>query len=147
MKSKIEFSKKLGDLLDSKFRGPFGFKFGLDGILGLIPIFGDAITTGLSLVIVACAVMSGVGPAVIIRMFVNILIDNLLSKVPVLGLGLDFIWKANQKNLELFNRYHSAPAKTSRVSFSYILFWLLLCLCVLVGLIALSVYLFSLIWK
>ena len=46
--------RKLSVLMDSKFSGPFGFKFGLDGVIGLVPFIGDFISNVISLYIVFC---------------------------------------------------------------------------------------------
>lgn len=110
----------LAHLLDSKFRGPFGFRFGWDGLIGLIPGLGDLATTVVSGYIVARAAMIGAGPALLVRMLSNILIDNLISAIPLVGWLGDFAWKSNARNLELVRHHHAAPAEAARRSRAWI---------------------------
>ena len=87
---KLQRLKKLSVLMDSQFAGPFGFKFGLDGLLGFIPLVGDFVTSFISLYIVLQAALLGCGPSVILRMGLNILIENLIDVLPVFGNFFDF---------------------------------------------------------
>ncbi len=92
----------LADLFDDRFRLPgTGRRFGLDGILGLIPGFGDAATGAVSLYLAAEALRIGMPISKVLRMGVNVGIDVVLGAVPVLGDLFDFAWKANQKNVRL----------------------------------------------
>jgi hypothetical protein len=101
----------LSTLLDTKFEGPMGFRFGLDGLLGLIPLVGDIVTSGMSLYIIAQAAMMGVGPSTLIRMAINVGIENLFDMIPVLGNFFDFYWKSNTRNLKLIEKHLSDPAR------------------------------------
>ncbi len=108
--------KRISELLDTKYSGPFGIKFGLDPILGLIPGIGDFVTTVLSFYIIFQAYMIGVGYSVLIRMCVNVLLENLIDMIPFFGNIFDFIWKSNTKNLELLNKYIQSPDDQRLVS-------------------------------
>jgi hypothetical protein len=118
--------KKLEDLsilLDHKFSGPLGMKYGLDAVIGLIPGLGDLITTGFSLYILSIAVSLGAGPSIILRMGTNILIESVIDLIPIVGNIFDFYWKANLKNLELLKRHIESPVREaikSRVILSLI---------------------------
>lgn len=103
--------KKLALLLDAKFEVPGGFRFGLDALLGLIPVLGDVITVGFSLYILFQSWMMQVPNWVLARMLLNILIETLVDMIPVLGNIFDFFWKANQKNVEILNNYFHLPQK------------------------------------
>ncbi len=105
----VQNIKRISELLDTKFTGPFGIKFGLDPILGLIPGIGDVVTTLLSIYIIFHAYLMGVGPFVITRMFVNILVESFVDMIPILGNIFDFVWRANNKNLKLLERYKESP--------------------------------------
>ena len=106
----------LADLLDTKFKGPFGWRFGLDGLLGLIPGAGDLLTNIFSGYIIAQAVIQGYPLSVIARMGLNLLFENLVDAIPLLGNIFDFFWKANSKNVELMRRYQQDPTKVKRRS-------------------------------
>ena len=77
---------------------------GLDSIIGLVPGIGDAITALISAYIVLEAWRFGLPRPVIMRMVSNILIDAAIGAVPVLGDLFDVAWKANMRNVELFNK-------------------------------------------
>lgn len=103
--------KGLSTLLDTKFEGPMGIRFGLDGLLGLIPLVGDVVTSGMSLYIIAQAALMGVGPSTLVRMAINVGIENLFDMIPVLGNFFDFYWKANTKNIQLIENHLNDPAR------------------------------------
>ncbi len=113
--------KKLAIFLDSQFEGPFGFRFGWDGLIGLIPGIGAILPAVVSLYIVVRAIMLRVSFVTVLHMIVNVLIDTVLSMIPVFGQLADFFWKSNLKNLELMDRYFTAPASTVRNSALYLI--------------------------
>lgn len=91
--------------LDERFRVPgTNWRLGLDGILGLVPVIGDAISGLLSLFIVARAAAMGVRIRVLFRMLVYLALDLLLGTLPVLGDLFDIGYKANAKILSLLRR-------------------------------------------
>lgn len=106
---KLKHLKTLSHLLDSKFEGPFGIRFGLDALLGFIPVLGDIITTIVSVYIVVQAALMGAGPSLLIRMAINLAIDAIIDIFPFVGNFFDFFWKANNKNIHLLERYLENP--------------------------------------
>lgn len=106
----------IADLLDTRFKLPNGWRFGWDGILGLIPGLGNIVTDIFSFYILFRAAILGCPPVVIFHMALNVVIDNIIDKVPFFGLFFDFIWKANIKNVALMDRYFAQPEKTRRSS-------------------------------
>ncbi len=98
--------------LDERFRIPGTcWRAGVDGIVGLIPGIGDAITTTLSVYIVLKAQRLGVPKAMLRRMIWNILVDGVVGSLPLLGDLFDMHWKANRKNIFLLNEYLAAHPK------------------------------------
>ncbi|MEL7486856.1 MAG: DUF4112 domain-containing protein [Pseudomonadota bacterium] len=95
---------RLARLLDSQFN-LFGFRFGLDGLIGLIPGVGDAATAILSIYIILEAARAGAGFGLILRMIVNVLIDLVIGAVPVLGDLFDFAFRSNAINARLLHDY------------------------------------------
>ena len=137
---KLQRLKKISVLMDSQFSGPFGLKFGLDGLLGLVPVVGDFITSFISLYIVLQAALLGCGPSVILRMGLNLLIENLIDFLPVIGNFFDFLWKANNKNILLIEQHLSDPLSTtlkSRLTLGLVAFVIL---AILIGSVALTVF-------
>ena len=127
----------------SPFAGPFGFKFGLDGILGFIPLVGDFVTSFISLYIVLQAALLGCGPSVILRMGLNILVENLIDVLPLLGNVFDFIWKANNKNISLLEQHLSNPLQATYMSRLILGLVAFVILALLIGSVALTIYLFK----
>jgi uncharacterized membrane protein len=104
--------RRLAIFLDSQFELPFGWRIGWDGIIGLLPVVGDTITNILSFYILYKGAMIGCPPSVVLRMGLNVLIDNLVDTVPIFGNIFDFMWKSNLKNVDLLESYLSQPHKT-----------------------------------
>jgi hypothetical protein len=96
----------LSHVLDDWFRVPgTSIRFGLDGIIGLVPGLGDIIGGLASTVIVVAAWVRGVPYVTLLRMVVNIGIEVLLGTVPLLGDAFDIAWKANRRNYALIVRH------------------------------------------
>ena len=84
---------------------PLGrWSFGLDGILGLIPGFGDLAAGIIASYIVARAARAGVPRAALARMMMNVAIDTLLGSVPIVGDIFDFLYKSNSMNLRIYQQ-------------------------------------------
>jgi hypothetical protein len=98
----IERLRRLAYLLDDRFRIPgTRYRIGFDGLIGLVPGIGDAVTTLLALYIVLEARRQGVPVGKLGRMGLNVGIDAVLGAVPLLGDLFDVAWKANRRNLAL----------------------------------------------
>lgn len=70
-----------------------------------MPGLGDFVTAGVSLLLLVEASRQRVPAVIIGRMMLNILADLAIGAVPFLGDIGDFIFKSNQKNLELLKRH------------------------------------------
>lgn len=124
----LQHLRDIGKLMDSEFRGPFGFRFGLDGLIGLIPVIGDFITSLFSLYIIGHAASLGCGPTTLVRMGINLLVENAIGVIPVFGNLFDFYWKANLKNIQIIESHLANPVREtirSRVVVSFICFTIL----------------------
>ena len=96
-------ARKLAVLLDAQF-SLMGFRFGLDGLIGFVPVVGDTVTAAAALYPLYVAKKHGLGNDVIARMGVNVAIDYLGGLVPLLGDLVDVAFKANLKNLALLEK-------------------------------------------
>jgi hypothetical protein len=100
----------LSHLLDDWFRIPgTSVRFGLDGIIGLVPWAGDVLAGLASCIIVIAAWFRGVPYVTLLRMVVNLGIDIVIGAVPVLGDVFDIAWKANRRNYALMTRHLQQP--------------------------------------
>jgi hypothetical protein len=89
-------------LLDEAIRVPgTNFRVGLDPILGILPIAGDAVATILSLYPVVEAYRLGVPKRTLATMVTMVAIDAFAGSVPILGDVFDAYWKANRRNYRL----------------------------------------------
>jgi hypothetical protein len=95
--------RKLAELLDSKF-SLMGIRFGVDALVGLIPVVGDSITTLIGLYPIYVAQQHKISFFIRGRMFVNLLADWLIGLVPLVGDIFDVGFKANLKNLRLLEK-------------------------------------------
>ncbi|MBY0522625.1 MAG: DUF4112 domain-containing protein [Gemmataceae bacterium] len=85
-------------------------RFGLDGIIGLIPVVGDVITAGFGLLMLQEATRLGVPKHKRAVMVGNYVIDVVGGLVPFVGDLFDFAFKANKKNLAILQK-HVAQVK------------------------------------
>ncbi|HET7323921.1 MAG TPA: DUF4112 domain-containing protein [Halococcus sp.] len=98
----LERARRVGTLLDEAIRIPgIGYRVGIDPLIGLLPVSGDAVGAVLSLYIVAEAARLGIPQKTLIRMLVNVGIDTVGGSIPVAGSLLDAVWKANERNVSL----------------------------------------------
>lgn len=92
----------LSRLLDSAFVLPgTNFRFGIDGVIGLVPGIGDLVSTALSSYIIWEARRLGLPRWKIARMIGNVAIDAAVGVVPFLGDAADVIFKANRRNMRI----------------------------------------------
>jgi hypothetical protein len=92
--------KRLEQMLDRQF-SLFGFRFGIDGIIGLVPFAGDVITSCMGLYIILEARRLGARNWTVARMLTNWGIDFAVGAIPVFGDLFDMAWRSNSKNLKL----------------------------------------------
>lgn len=141
--------EQLSRYMDGLFRIPgTGWRFGLDALVGLVPGVGDVATTAVSFYVLAAGVRYRVPKVTLLRMAANVAVDYLLGSVPVVGDLFDAFWKSNRMNVELLReRATATPEQAARARLGDWLFLgviVLVLLTLLVGSLALSLYLLSL---
>ena len=93
-------------LLDIAFIVPgTKIRYGIDGIIGLIPVVGDIIATALSLWLVREARALGAPWHVTARMLGNVAVQGVIGTVPVAGDAFDVLFRANMRNVRLLRRW------------------------------------------
>jgi hypothetical protein len=93
-------------LLDIAFILPgTNIRYGIDGIIGLIPVVGDIIATALSLWLVREARALGAPWHVTARMLGNVAVQGVIGTVPVAGDAFDVLFRANMRNARLLRRW------------------------------------------
>jgi hypothetical protein len=96
----------IAKLLDVAFILPgTKVRYGVDGIVGLIPVVGDIISTGLSLWVVYEARALGAPWYITARMLGNVAFQGVVGTVPVAGDAIDVLFRANMRNARLLRRW------------------------------------------
>ncbi|MBI5321135.1 DUF4112 domain-containing protein [Bradyrhizobium sp.] len=96
----------LAKLLDVAFILPgTNIRYGIDGLIGLIPVIGDIITTAISLWLVREARALGAPWHVTARMLANVAVDGVVGIVPLAGDAFDVMFRANVRNVRLLRRW------------------------------------------
>ncbi|MBK6932952.1 MAG: DUF4112 domain-containing protein [Saprospirales bacterium] len=105
----------LATLLDNQFRIPgTNVRFGLDGLIGLVPYLGDIAGFAVSGVLFSVMLKRGASPLILMRMMGNLALDAVVGAIPLLGDLFDFGYKANRRNVDLLRRYYAEPGQTQR---------------------------------
>ena len=96
----------LAKLLDVAFILPgTNIRYGIDGLIGLIPVVGDLIATAISLWLVREARALGAPWHVTARMLANVALDGVVGIVPLAGDAFDVMFRANMRNVRLLRRW------------------------------------------
>jgi hypothetical protein len=125
------WADKFVRVLDDGVRVPgTQVRFGLDAVLGFfLPTLGDAVTGAGSAALLFLALRERVPTVAIGRMLINIFIDTIIGSIPIAGDIFDVFFRANRRNLEIIERYHSDPdAAPSALDYVLVLGGLLLIL-------------------
>jgi hypothetical protein len=142
---RLERLRRLGYLLDNSIPIPgTNFRIGLESIVGLVPGVGDLVGGGFSIYIILEAARMGVPASLLARMGWNLVVDVVAGAVPFLGDLFDAGFKANMRNLALLDRHAQSPSRSRRASRRFVAGLVLLLFLVVVGAVALAVFLVQL---
>ncbi|MEQ8769252.1 MAG: DUF4112 domain-containing protein [Phycisphaerales bacterium] len=93
---------RLARLMDSEFQLPgTSVRFGLDPIIGLLPVVGDTVTLVIGTLIIREAIRQRLPRRVIMKMLVNLGIDWLVGLLPGIDIVFDAAFKAHERNAGL----------------------------------------------
>jgi hypothetical protein len=79
--------------------------FGLDSVIGLVPVLGDLITAAMGAYMVWEARNLGMSKWALTRMAANVGIDTLIGAIPIVGDAFDLVWRSNSKNLRIIRKH------------------------------------------
>jgi hypothetical protein len=126
--------------LDSSLRVPgTTLRVGWDGVLGLVPVVGDAAGLVLSLVVLAKGMTLGVRRWTLARLVSVAVADALVGLVPVVGMLGDLAFKANERNLRTLRRHAADPPAVEKESRRFVITTVAVVLAVVVAATALVV--------
>ena len=97
--------ERIARLMDNAVKIPVIGPVGLDALLGLFPVAGDATSAAVSVMLIARSIKYGVPREIIARMLGNVLFDLLIGSVPVAGDLADMWFRANTRNVELLREF------------------------------------------
>ncbi len=148
----IEIEEGLDNLahyLDGLFRVPgTTWRFGLDGLIGLIPNVGDTITSFASFYILLAGVRYGVPKITLLRMAFNIAVDYVVGSIPFIGDAFDFFWKSNKKNMALIRSRATGNDVGTTGDYLFVFAIIGLLILLLIGSILVSVYvIYAILWE
>lgn len=115
--------------------GTGGRRFGIDALIGFVPIVGDMVSGGIGLFVVWRASRMGLPRIVVARLLANTAIDALIGAIPLIGDAFDLWFKANSRNLGIVRRHLERPETSTRDD------WLVVA--ALVGIVVAIVFLFG----
>jgi hypothetical protein len=88
---------------------------GLDAIVGLVPVAGDAIGAIMGMYLVWEARNLGMSRWQMTRMLGNVGLDAVLGAIPFFGVVADFLYRSNTRNLKIILKHLDRHHPGSRV--------------------------------
>ena len=90
------------------------FRFGLNPLIDFVPVLGDVSAAFISVSVLIYAVSRGLPKILLARMALNILTNELIGVVPVLGSVFAFWFRANKRNYDLLQRHIERPNRSRK---------------------------------
>lgn len=97
------------------------FRFGLDPLLGLIPGIGDTSSALVSALALIQAARLGVPKVLLARMSLNILINEVIGIVPIIGDAFSFWFKSNARNYQIIKDHTVTPSVAKRSDWIFVI--------------------------
>lgn len=98
--------RRLTRWLDTRWTIPgTRWRFGLDPLLGLVPVVGDVVSCGFSAWSLVEARRAGAPWPLMLSMAGNIILDFVVGAIPLLGDVFDFAFKAHVRNLRMLEKW------------------------------------------
>jgi Domain of unknown function (DUF4112) len=113
------------------------FRFGLDPLIGLLPGLGDTGSAIISALALVAAARRGLPKILLVRMSLNILINEAVGIIPIVGDAFSFWFKSNARNYELLKRHTAAPRRSTTGDWVFV--WLVLAALALILVVSLAV--------
>jgi hypothetical protein len=112
----------LSHVLDDFIKIPgTSIRFGLDGIMGVVPGIGDILGGIASCIIIFAAWIRGVPYVTVARMVANVAIEVVVGSIPILGDAFDIAWRANRRNYALLTGSLYEPRKHTIQSWIFLI--------------------------
>ena len=103
-------------LLERSFTIPgVNMPVGLDGLIGLVPVLGEIVTTAMGAYIIWEARNLGLPKWKLARMGANVLFDTAIGAIPLIGDAADLVFRSNTKNLKIILKHIDKHHPETRV--------------------------------
>jgi len=89
-------------------------RLGLNPILDLVPGFGDIAAALVSVSVLVYAIHRGIPKILLGRMALNVLINEIVGIVPIVGSVFAFWFTANTRNYELLREHLDTPNRSTK---------------------------------
>jgi len=94
--------RRMSFVMDRLIKIPYvDRRIGIDPLLGIAPLLGDAIAATMILYLWAEAYNLDAPPLLYLKMLGNYAIDFVFGSIPVIGVVLDWLWAASDRNVDL----------------------------------------------
>jgi hypothetical protein len=100
----LSVARTLAHLFDTRFN-IFGFRFGIDPLVGLVPVVGDVLPGLVSLYMLWVGRQLGVPTGTLVRMSVIGGVDVLIGMIPFVGAIGDAFYRAQMRNLRIIEEH------------------------------------------
>jgi hypothetical protein len=108
-------------IMDGLLRVPgTKFRFGLNPLIDFVPVIGDVSAALVSVSVLIYAVSRGLPKILLARMALNILINELVGMIPVLGSAFAFWFRANKRNYDLFELHIELPSRSRKSDWIFV---------------------------
>ena len=108
--------------MDNLLRIPgTNFRVGIDPLIGLIPGLGDTGSAVVSAIALIQAARQGMPKIILARMALNILLNELIGIVPVVGDAFSFWFKSNVRNYRLVQEFSGGRRSAKRSDWVFVI--------------------------
>ena len=104
MNNELKIARTIAKIMDGRYE-IFGFKFGLDPIIGLVPVVGDILPFLVGLYLLWLGRKMGVPENKYRKMWLNLLIDTTVGTIPAVGDVGDFLFRSFEKNFKILEEH------------------------------------------
>jgi hypothetical protein len=139
-----EYLNLIASWLDDRFEIPgTRIRFGLNALIGWIPGIGDALAAVASLFIVFAAWKRGAARTTVLRMVLNLAVEDTLGAIPIIGDVAHVAWKANRRNYNLLIRDQQYQRRHTWQDWLFVIAACLIMLLLILAPFVLLIYLFK----
>ena len=96
-------------------------RLGLNPVIDLIPVVGDVSAAVVSATALLYALRRGLPKILLARMGLNVLVNEVVGAIPLVGSGFAFWFRPNQRNYNLLQQHIATPSRPSKGHWIFVL--------------------------